>query len=121
MPFQSINRAHRRGPTVLRALGGMAVLIPVIVVSILFLPATVAAQTSLACGSVLQIGDATQSCLRVVNADPTGKRHRSLSRRAESLRTSISAKPRTLWRCPATHSASVWSRQAARWINPRST
>ena len=73
MHLPASRRSHRRGPTVLRALGGMAVLIPVIVVSILLLPATVAAQASPACGSVLQIGDATQACLRVVNADPTGK------------------------------------------------
>jgi len=51
----------------------LALILPMIAAVILLQPAPTLAQATPACGTAFGVGDATQACLRVVNADTTGK------------------------------------------------
>ena len=70
---RSIPRPQCCGPRLAHNLGTLVIILPLIVASIMLLPASVAAQAVPACGAVFGIGEATQSCLRVVNAATDGR------------------------------------------------
>src|SRR4051794_21564245 len=69
---RSVSRPRNRLSRLVLSLGVFVILLPVLGAPLVFLPATAAAQPALPCGQVLGIGDPSQSCLRVINADPSG-------------------------------------------------